>query len=68
MTTFERAAPEVRSVDVTGAAWPVYKLLALGAGAVVFVITLLLIATMSTAVLSSAAVASFVWLTGSLIH
>ncbi|MBB4854639.1 hypothetical protein HNP40_002026 [Mycobacteroides chelonae] len=68
MTTCERTARPVRSVDVTAAAWPVYKLLALGAGAVVFVITLLLIATLATAALSSAAVASFVWLTGSLIH
>ncbi|MUM18989.1 hypothetical protein FZI91_14120 [Mycobacterium sp. CBMA271] len=68
MTTFERAAHEVRSVDVAGAAWPVYKLSALGAGAAVFVIALLLVASMSTAVLAAAAVASFVWLTGSLIH
>ncbi|CPZ49814.1 Hypothetical protein ERS075652_01960 [Mycobacteroides abscessus] len=38
MTTFERAAHELRSLDV--AAWPAYKLLALGAGAVVFIVTL----------------------------
>lgn len=56
----------MRSLDV--AAWPAYKLLALGAGAVVFIVTFLLIASLSTAVLSAAAVASFGWLTGSLIH
>lgn len=66
MTTFERAAHELRSLDV--AAWSAYKLLALGAGAVVFIVTFLLIASLSTAVLSAAAVASFGWLTGSLIH
>jgi hypothetical protein len=65
MTTFERAAHGVRPVDV---AWPAYKLLALGAGAAVFAITLVLIASMSTAVLSAAAVASMAWLAGSLIH
>lgn len=68
MTTFERAAHGVRSVDVAGAAWAPYKLLALGVGAVVFVATLLLVASMSTAVLSASAVASMVWLAGSLIH
>ncbi|BAX97929.1 hypothetical protein MSTE_02620 [Mycobacteroides stephanolepidis] len=66
MTTFERAAHGVRPVDV--AAMPAYKLLALGVGTAVFVVTLLLVASMSTAVLSAAAVASMVWLTGSLIH
>lgn len=50
------------------AAVPAYKLLALGVGAAVFVVALLLVASLSTAVLSSAAVASFVWLTGSFIH
>ncbi|TDZ77931.1 hypothetical protein [Mycobacteroides salmoniphilum] len=68
MTTFERAAHGVRSVDVSGVAWPPYKLLALGVGAAVFVATLLLVASMSTAVLSASAVASMVWLAGSLIH
>ncbi|OAT66666.1 hypothetical protein AWB85_18410 [Mycobacteroides immunogenum] len=66
MTTFERAAQQVRTVDVS--AWPAYQLLALGAGAAVFIVTLVLIASMSTAVLAAAAVASFGWLTGSLIH
>lgn len=68
MTTFERAAHGVQSVDVTGVAWPAYRLCALGAGAAVFMISLVLIATLSTAVLSAAAAASIVWLTGSLIH
>ncbi|GAB5906074.1 hypothetical protein BKG83_22115 [Mycobacteroides chelonae] len=66
MTTFERAAHGVRPIDV--AAMPAYKLLALGVGTAVFVVALLLVASLSTAVLSAAAVASMVWLTGSFIH
>ncbi|WP_078327012.1 hypothetical protein [Mycobacteroides salmoniphilum] len=68
MTTFERAAHGVRSVDVSDVVWAPYKLLALAVGAAVFVVALLLVASMSTAVLSASAVASMAWLAGSLIH
>ncbi|QCH24128.1 hypothetical protein [Mycobacteroides salmoniphilum] len=68
MTTFERATHGVRSVDVSDVVWAPYKLLALAVGTVVFVVTLLLVASMSTAVLSASAVASMAWLAGSLIH
>jgi len=68
MTTFERAADQVRPLDVAAVASPAYKLLALGIGTAVFLVTLMVVASMSTALFSASAVASLVWLTGSLIH
>lgn len=68
MTTFERAADQVRSLDVAALASPASKLLALGIGTAVFLVTLMVVASMSTALFSASAVASLAWLTGSLIH
>lgn len=66
MTTYQRPESIARSVPVAGVPWPLHKLCALGVGAVVFGVMLFLMASMSTAVLSGAAVASLVWIAGSL--
>ena len=52
-------------VDVAGTAWPLFKLEALAAGLIVFVIALVIGASMQVAVLGAAGVGLIVWLAGS---
>ncbi|MFY2788281.1 hypothetical protein [Rhodococcus sp. MALMAid1271] len=58
-----RTAPGLRTADVAGVAWPVYKLEALALGFVVFAATLVVAGSLQAAVLSGAAVAVVAWWT-----
>jgi uncharacterized membrane protein YqjE len=53
------------TVDIAGTAWPVYKLEAIAAGLVVFLIVMLIFGSMQVAVLGASALAAGVWLAGS---
>ncbi|KZF01590.1 MULTISPECIES: hypothetical protein, partial [unclassified Rhodococcus (in: high G+C Gram-positive bacteria)] len=52
-----RPAPTLRTADVAGIAWPVYKLEALALGLLVFAATLVIAGSLQAAVLAGAAVA-----------
>lgn len=58
-----RPVPALRSTDVAGIAWPVYKLEALALGFIVFAATLALVGSLHAAVLVSAAIAVAAWWT-----
>ncbi|MFI8565038.1 hypothetical protein ACIGGF_00545 [Rhodococcus sp. NPDC078407] len=58
-----RPAAVLRSVDVAGIAWPVYKLEALALGSLVFLATLVLAGSLQAAVLTGAAAAVAAWWT-----
>lgn len=58
-----RTAPGLRTADVAGVAWPVYKLEALALGFLVFAATLVVAGSLQAAVLSGAAVAVLAWWT-----
>lgn len=51
-------------LDIAGSPWPLFKLEALAAGLIVFLIALVVGASMQVAVLGGAAVASLVWIAG----
>ncbi|WP_420880478.1 hypothetical protein [Rhodococcus sp. (in: high G+C Gram-positive bacteria)] len=53
--------PPAATVDLAGTAWPLYKLEALAAGLVVFVLVLAVTQVLQAAVLSAAGVAVAVW-------
>ncbi|OZF44727.1 hypothetical protein [Rhodococcus sp. 14-1411-2a] len=56
-----RPAPTLRTADVAGIAWPVYKLEALALGLLVFAATLVIAGSLQAAVLAGAAVAVVAW-------
>lgn len=58
-----RPAPILRTADVAGIAWPVYKLEALALGFLVFAATLVIAGSLHAAVLAGAAVAVVAWWT-----
>jgi len=58
-----RPTAALRSVDVAGIAWPVYKLEALALGSLVFVATLVIAGSLHAAVLAGAAIAVATWWT-----
>lgn len=58
-----RPAPTLRTADVAGIAWPVYKLEALALGLLVFAATLVIAGSLQAAVLAGAAVAVVAWWT-----
>ncbi|OZC75895.1 hypothetical protein CH251_07910 [Rhodococcus sp. 06-462-5] len=58
-----RPAPALRTAEVAGIAWPVYKLEALALGFIVFAATLLVAGSLHPAVLAGAAVAVVAWWT-----
>ncbi|MBY3793318.1 hypothetical protein HQP42_13065 [Rhodococcus fascians] len=58
-----RTVPVLRTVDVAGVEWPLYKLEAVAIGLVVFVATLALVGSLQAAVLGGAAVAIAAWWT-----
>lgn len=55
-------------VLIAGIPWPVYKLVALTVGILVFVVVGVVTTTIGTAVVAGAAAASVVWLGLSLFH
>ncbi|MEW2018584.1 hypothetical protein [Rhodococcus sp. NPDC076796] len=63
-----RPAPALRTADVAGIAWPVYKLEALALGFLVFAATLVVAGSLQAAVLAGAAVAVVAWWTLRLIE
>lgn len=63
-----RPAPALRTADVAGIAWPVYKLEALALGFLVFAATLVVVGSLQAAVLGGAAVAVVAWWTLRLIE
>lgn len=58
-----RPAPALRTADVAGIEWPVYKLEALALGFIVFTATLVVAGSLHAAVLAGAAVAVLTWWT-----
>ncbi|MCJ0978229.1 hypothetical protein MTX35_10980 [Rhodococcus sp. ARC_M12] len=58
-----RPAPALRTADVAGIAWPVYKLEALALGVLVFVGTLAFAGSLHAAVLAGAAATVATWWT-----
>ncbi|MGF0312662.1 MULTISPECIES: hypothetical protein [Nocardiaceae] len=58
-----RPTAALRSVDVAGIAWPVYKLEALALGSFVFVAMLVIAGSLHAAVLAGAAIAVAAWWT-----
>ncbi|MGB6073129.1 MAG: hypothetical protein WBG53_21570 [Rhodococcus sp. (in: high G+C Gram-positive bacteria)] len=63
-----RPAPALRTADVAGIAWPVYKLEALALGFLVFAATLVVAGSLQAAVLAGAAIAVVTWWTLRLIE
>ncbi|MEV0948777.1 hypothetical protein [Rhodococcus sp. NPDC049939] len=51
----------IRTVDIAGTDWPLYKLEALGVALMTFAIVLVVTQTLQTAVLTAAAIAVVVW-------
>ncbi|MGV8871464.1 MAG: hypothetical protein ACOH2Q_02970 [Rhodococcus sp. (in: high G+C Gram-positive bacteria)] len=58
-----RPAPALRSTDVAGIAWPLYKLEALALGFIGFAAALVLAGSLQAAVLAGAAIAVAAWWT-----
>lgn len=58
-----RTHPAVDTVDIAGTAWPVYKLEAIAAGLLVFLLILTVTQVLQTAVLTAAGAAVVVWWT-----
>nr|WP_314141390.1 hypothetical protein [uncultured Rhodococcus sp.] len=58
-----RPAPALRTADVAGIAWPVYKLEALALGFLVFAATVVVAGSLHAAVLAGAAVTVVAWWT-----
>ncbi|MDV8024100.1 hypothetical protein [Rhodococcus sp. IEGM 1330] len=58
-----RPAAALRTADVAGIAWPMYKLEALALGLLVFAATLVVAGSLQVAVLAGAAVAVVAWWT-----
>ena len=56
----------VAMLDIAGSPWPVFKLEALAAGLIVFLIALVVGASMQIAVLGGAALATSAWVVGRL--
>ncbi|WP_415976799.1 hypothetical protein [Rhodococcus sp. 077-4] len=59
----DRSAVALRSADVAGVAWPVYKLEALTLGVIVFAATLVIAGSLQAAVLGGAAITVVAWWT-----
>ncbi len=72
MTTVERAGFDPGSrppaVDIAGTAWPIYKLEAIAAGLIVFLIVLVVVQSLQIAVLGTAFVATVMWSIGLVRH
>ncbi|MEZ0339641.1 hypothetical protein ACAG25_06615 [Mycobacterium sp. pV006] len=68
MTTAEHArdvtAPRAATVSVAGVPWPVYKVVALLVGFLTFALVAVIVAAPGPAVLTAAAVASVIWIGG----
>ncbi|MGV0634721.1 hypothetical protein ABQE69_12150 [Mycolicibacillus trivialis] len=65
MTTVTEARARLgEHVSIAGVPWPVYKLAALAAGLLILLVFVAAGATPATAVLSGAAAATAIWLTG----
>ncbi len=68
MTTVERSGFDASSrlpvVDIAGTAWPIYKLEAIAAGLIVFLIALVVVQSLQIAVLGAATVATALWTIG----
>lgn len=68
MTTAEHArdvtAPRAATVSVAGVPWPVYKVVALLVGFLTFALVAVVAAAVGPAVLTATAVASVVWIAG----
>jgi hypothetical protein len=74
MTTAEHfhstvaARPAAREVSIAGVPWPVYKLIALAVGLLVFIAVGLITMTAGPAVLGGAAATTAVWLTAGYVR
>ncbi len=58
-----RTHATIETVDIAGTAWPLYKLEAIAAGLLVFLLILTLTQVLQTAVLTAAGAAVVVWWT-----
>lgn len=64
-TAIDAAPQRPRTVDIAGTAWPLFKLEALVAAVIVFLVAALIVQSLQVSVLAAAATGVIVWLAGS---
>jgi hypothetical protein len=64
MTTVERAAQRTAGIELAGTVWPLFKLEAIAAGLLTLLVVVLVTGSTQAAVLTSAAVATGLWIAG----
>ena len=64
MQAADPAHRAARTIEIAGTAWPLYKLEALVAAGIVFLLLAVVVQSLQVAVLAAAAIAVVVWIAG----